>query len=43
MFNIIRNIIRFFMKPVRSTDINEWTRLEFGRDAIPSDFEGRGS
>lgn len=40
MLKFIRAMLCLFV-PTRTKEVNEWARLEFGRDAIGSDFEGR--
>ena len=41
MLKFIRALLCLLAKPNCSKEANEWARLEFGRDAISSDFEGR--
>jgi len=43
LINILRSILRRFTMPIQTRDINEWARLEFGRDVQASDLEGRAS
>lgn len=43
MFKFIRAVFLYLIDPPLAKDANEWARLEFGRDAIKSDFEGRAS
>lgn len=41
MMKFIRAFLCLLVDPRGSKDANDWARLEFGRDAIKSDFEGR--
>lgn len=41
MLKFIRALFCLLSGQSRSREANEWARLEFGRDAIKSDFEGR--
>ncbi len=41
MLKFIRALLCLLANPSCSKEANEWARLEFGRDAISSDFEGR--
>lgn len=41
MLKFIRALFCLLVDPYESEDANEWARLEFGRDAIKSDFEGK--
>lgn len=41
MLKFIRALFCLLSDQIGSKEANEWARLEFGRDAIKSDFEGR--
>lgn len=41
MLNFIRAVFFCLFESKASNDANSWARLEFGRDAIKSDFDGR--
>ncbi len=41
MMKFVEALLWLFSVPMEQLNANDWARLEFGRDAIESDFEGR--
>lgn len=43
MLKLLLSLLRMFEAPIRANEIDEWAQLEFGRNALPSDLDGRVS